>query len=60
MLYARILLVALIPMLVVYYLFCVGQLFGLLKFTQREINFGKAMIPFYYFIKSKKIKKERI
>lgn len=60
MLYVRILLAALIPLLVVYYLFCVGQLFGLMKFTQREIVLWKAMIPFYYFIKSKKIKKERL
>lgn len=50
MIYARLLSITLIPLAAVYYLLCVLQLFGVIRFTKANITFPKALIPFYYFI----------
>lgn len=50
MVYARLLSMTLIPLAAVYYLLCVLQLFGVIRFTKAEIKFPIALIPFYYFI----------
>lgn len=50
MLYARIILIAFILLLVLYYAMVVGQLFGLFKMTSRKIKFSGLIIPFYYWI----------
>ena len=36
-----------------YYVACILELFGLIKFTseKQEIRFPKLLIPFYYFFK---------
>lgn len=52
MIYARLLSLALIPLAAVYYLLCVLQLCGLVRFTTADIQFPKVLIPFYYFIYS--------
>lgn len=50
MIYARLLSLTLIPLAAVYYLLCVLQLFGVIRFTRADIRFPKVLIPFYYFI----------
>lgn len=59
MIYARLLSMTLIPLAAVYYLLCVLQLFGVIRFTKADITFPKVLIPFYYFIcpTTKKTKK---
>lgn len=51
MIYARLLSLALIPLAGVYYLLCILQLFGLIRFTRTRIEFPRVLIPFYYFFK---------
>ncbi len=51
MIYARLLSLALIPLAAVYYLLCILQLFGLIRFTRTRIEFPRVLIPFYYFFK---------
>lgn len=51
MVYARLLSLALIPLAGVYYLLCILQLFGLIRFTKARIEFPRVLIPFYYFFK---------
>lgn len=38
---------------IIYYLFCFLELMGILKFTTEDttMQFGKALIPFYYLFK---------
>jgi len=62
MIYARLLSMTLIPLAAVYYLLCVLQLFGVIRFTKADITFPKVLIPFYYFIylTTKKQKNETI
>lgn len=50
MIYARLLSITLIPLAAVYYLLCVLQLFGVIRFTKANITFPKVLMPFYYFI----------
>jgi len=50
MIYARLLSMTLIPLAAVYYLLCVLQLFGVIRFTKADIRFPRVLIPFYYFI----------
>lgn len=52
MIYARLALIAFIVCYTFYCVMCVFQLFGLIRFTEkdREIEFPKLFIPFYYFI----------
>lgn len=40
----------------IYYVFCFLEVFGLVKFTPKniEITFPKALIPFYYLFKKEK------
>lgn len=52
MIYARLLSLTLIPLAAVYYLLCILQLFGVIRFTRVDIKFPKVLIPFYYFIYS--------
>lgn len=40
----------------IYYVFCFLEVFGFIKFTQKdtEMTFPKALIPFYYLFKKEK------
>lgn len=53
MLYLRIIFIAFIVLLIIYYVLVFGQLCGAWKFTRQEIEieFNKLFIPFYYFTK---------
>ena len=51
MIWLRFLILTLAVVLIVYYAFCILQLFGLIKFTKEDIKFFKMLIPFYYFFK---------
>lgn len=59
MIYARLLSICIIPLAAIYYILCVLQLFGVVKFTKNEIRFPKVLIPFYYFFKSNPKKKKK-
>lgn len=50
MIYARVLFVALLILLLSYYIMVIGQLFGLWKLTDRRIGFSSLCVPFYYWI----------
>lgn len=50
MIYARVLSVAILILLVSYYVMIIGQLFGLWKLTDRKIGFSSLCVPFYYWI----------
>lgn len=52
MLYARLLLLAVIPMALVYYGLSILQLWGIVQYTKAEIKWPQVLIPFYYFFKS--------
>lgn len=52
MIYARIILVILLPLLLFYYITVGLQIAGLIRFFEGEMTFKKALIPFYYWIKS--------
>lgn len=52
MIYARIILMALIVLSLIYYGMIVGQLFGKWKITRRKLTLGRLCIPFYYWIVS--------
>lgn len=56
MIYARLILGAVILLAMIYYVMIVGQLFGVWKITQRQISFIKLCVPFYYWMVSQKIK----
>ena len=58
MLYLRIIIIAVNLLLFAYYVTVVGQAAGVLEFTPREIKFTKAIIPFYYGVKSQPEKKK--
>lgn len=49
----KIFIVALVFACFLYYVACILELFGLIKFTseKQEISFPKLLIPFYYFFK---------
>ena len=53
MLYFRLLLLVFFACLAFYYVTCMLQMFGIIKFTKKntEIEFPKCLIPFYYFFK---------
>lgn len=48
MIYARILVIALIVLLLVYYVLTIGQAFGLWRYTYKTISL-RGFIPFYYW-----------
>lgn len=56
MIYARIILIATIVLLCIYYAMLMGQLWGKWKITYRKITFIKSCIPFFYWIVSQKNK----
>jgi hypothetical protein len=49
--YYRLFIIAIIILAAIYYIMVALQCFGILSMTKREINFMKAIIPFYYWIK---------
>lgn len=52
MIYAKILGILFSAALLIYYILCMCQCFGLIKFTTKEdISFSKIFIPFYYFFR---------
>lgn len=51
MIYAKLLSLVVIPLAVVYYIMCILQLFGVIRFTRTRIEFPRVLIPFYYFFK---------
>lgn len=50
MLYAKLILGAIVALLIIYYVMIVGQLFGSWKITNKKIKFNKLIIPFYYWM----------
>ena len=50
MLYIKLLLGAIIVLLIIYYVMIIGQLFGGWKITDKQINFNKLIIPFFYWV----------
>lgn len=52
MIYARIILVILFPLILFYYVTVVLQKAGLIRFFEGEMTFRRSLIPFYYWIKS--------
>lgn len=59
MLYARVILMVLLPLAAIYYAMVIGQLFGKWKITQRRITFAKLCVPFYYWVVSQTINKPK-
>lgn len=55
MIYTRFLLGAIIVLLIIYYVMIIGHLFNKWKITEREIEFYKLCIPFYYWVVSQAI-----
>lgn len=49
MIYARLLSMAILPLVGLYYILVVLQCFGLVRFSREKITFPKVLIPFYYF-----------
>lgn len=52
----RIFIIILIFCVILYYLFCFLEIFGVIKFTQGEnsgVTFPKMLIPFYYLFTDK-------
>lgn len=58
MIYARLLIMATLPLAALYYFFVILQLIEVLKFTKAEIRFPMVLIPFYYFFKSESKKQQ--
>lgn len=50
MLYAKLILGAIVVLLIIYYVMIVGQLFGSWEITNKKIKFNKLIIPFYYWM----------
>lgn len=50
MLYTKLILGALVILLIIYYIMIVGQLFGIIKITNKSVKFTKLIIPFYYWV----------
>lgn len=51
MIYARLILIAFVVLLALYYAMVVGQLFGWFFITRKDMTFLKLLIPFYYWIR---------
>jgi len=51
MIWLRFLIFTLAVVLLIYYIFCIFQLLGIIKFVNEDIKFFKMLIPFYYFFK---------
>lgn len=54
MIYSRLVMIALIVLLIIYYVMVVLHFFGVIKITNKDMSFNKAMIPFYYWMVSQK------
>lgn len=52
MIYSRLVMLAVIVLLVTYYIMIVLHQFGIIKITNKNVKFNKAVIPFYYWIVS--------
>lgn len=50
MLYTRVILVAFVVLLIIYYFMVIGQLFGGWKITNKKIKMSKLIVPFYYWM----------
>lgn len=50
MIYARVILVVLIILILVYYAMVVAHLSGIIYLTSRKVTFAKLCIPFYYWV----------
>jgi len=51
MIYFRLLIGAVVVLAAIYYFMVVLQCFGLVRFTEKNISFIKAILPFYYWIR---------
>jgi len=49
--YVIVLGLAVLPLLILYYVLVALQCFNIIRFTKCEMNGALAMIPFYYWIK---------
>lgn len=50
MLYARLILGAVVILLAIYYIMVIGQLFSVWKVTKKKIKFNNLVIPFFYWV----------
>ena len=50
MVWIRLLIILLVLVAMVYYAMLIMHCFGVIKFTSRKINFGRMIIPFYYWL----------
>ena len=46
----RLIFIALIVLVLIYYIVAILQYFGAIKFTKKKITFIRTLIPFYYLI----------
>lgn len=58
MIYSRLIAAVLTVLLMAYYVMIVLHLFKVIKITNRDVTFGKALIPFYYWIVSQNKEKK--
>lgn len=58
MVYSRLVMAVLTVLLMTYYVMIVLHLFKVIKITNRDVVFGKALIPFYYWIVSQNKEKK--
>lgn len=57
MIYTRLILIAVMVLLFIYYAMIVGQLAGWWKITNRKMHFVNLCVPFYYWIVSQNPKR---
>lgn len=50
MIYLRVIIVFFALLVLFYYISVICQIFGISNFTDKEIKFNKAIIPFYYWL----------
>lgn len=58
MIYSRLIMAVLTALLMTYYVMIVLHLFKVIKITNRDVVFSKALIPFYYWIVSQNKEKK--
>lgn len=57
MIYTRLIMIALIVLMFIYYAMVIGQLSGWWKITNRKMKFVNLCVPFYYWVVSQNPKR---
>ena len=50
MIWIRVFITILVVIMLIYYAMLILQIVGLIKFTNRDIRFSRAVVPFWYWI----------